>query len=245
MFRAIGKSLRERDTFGQRVFVAYRGRETHDSTCGGLLSLAVLALTMILIFNSGWEVLFMEEPQIFSYSVPLSREDKQELIPLRFSDYSYTLAFRLSDIPPPQLGYIFAYAWVDGKKEQIIPANCTEVLSQDTIDRSSEPGSSNKFGYDDKTICFTPEDVILSDYSDGIDSGTNRFEVFFKECSLTPLSLRLFGPACWDDEEKSEWEKENFYLWKTTISLYESRTKIAYSEQFDYVSKQMEFVASS
>ena len=44
--------LRDRDSFGHPVQVAYKGQEKHNSILGGIMTLIVKGITLVLIFNA-------------------------------------------------------------------------------------------------------------------------------------------------------------------------------------------------
>ena len=88
--------LRGRDSFGHTVKLVYRGSETYNSVIGGIMTLLVKALTLVLIIQAFEELFFMKDPLITNYHKPLTLEDRQELYPMKFDDYDYVLAFKVS-----------------------------------------------------------------------------------------------------------------------------------------------------
>ena len=56
------KFLLNRDTFGQPVQVAYKGRETYNTILGGILTLLMQGMTLAYIFTSSLELVLMEDP---------------------------------------------------------------------------------------------------------------------------------------------------------------------------------------
>ena len=89
----LAKFLHSRDIFGHRIDVYYKGRESFNTSLGGLLTIMTQSLTAVLIYKALFEVIFMEEPEIVSYSKPLTKDEKGDLSPLHFGEYDYVLAF--------------------------------------------------------------------------------------------------------------------------------------------------------
>ena len=85
-------AIKSRDTFGHPIDVRYKGRETHNSVTGGILTLMLQIFTGILTITSLIEVFKMNEPKIVSYTKPLSVDDRAEITPVSFKDYNYVLA---------------------------------------------------------------------------------------------------------------------------------------------------------
>ena len=86
----------------------------------------------------------MHDPMIINYSQQLSLEDKAKLLPLKFDEYDYVIAFKvyfynlssLELIPgnelPSQIGTFSASISIEKNREklnQIELKNCTEILS--------------------------------------------------------------------------------------------------------------------
>lgn len=90
----------------------------------------------------------------------MSKEDKEQLIPLQFDDYDYVLAFKLTKPIPLEVGRVSALQHNGSDFTRMDLANCTDVLSESTIEASSQGDS--KFGYDDVTFCLKPEQVATS-----------------------------------------------------------------------------------
>ena len=64
--------LRSRDSFGHEFNLSYKGNESHNSVCGGIVTLMVQALTMVLVYSAVKELILMEDPTIQSFTIPLS-----------------------------------------------------------------------------------------------------------------------------------------------------------------------------
>ena len=85
--------LKSIDSFGHPIQVNYKGEETFKSQVGGLLSLLSLALTLVLVVRAVNEMVVMEEPTLKEFSKLLQLEDRNELVPVRFSDYDLIFMF--------------------------------------------------------------------------------------------------------------------------------------------------------
>ena len=44
-------------------------------------------MILYLITSSLYEMIFMEDPEIISYEKPLSREDKENMLPIEFNKF--------------------------------------------------------------------------------------------------------------------------------------------------------------
>ena len=56
---SFGKALKSRDSFGHRIDVTYKGRETHTSITGGVLTLLVQVFTGFMTLAALTEVFEM------------------------------------------------------------------------------------------------------------------------------------------------------------------------------------------
>lgn len=148
------------------------------------MTLIVQGFTIALVLIAVQELILMEDPEIQNFTIPLNKENKAELVPLEFGDYDYVLAFSISrPLPPPEVGGLYAYIGTDGKnknKQNIEFTNCTDLLSESTIDASSE--GSARFGFDELTFCIKPDDALTSKFDDGLGSGPEFFSVDILPC---------------------------------------------------------------
>ena len=87
-----GRLLRHLDVFGHRVSLNYKGNETYTTVLGGVLSIIVYGLTLILAIRAMQEILMMDEPSLTEYEKPLSLSDRAELGPIRGNDYEFIFA---------------------------------------------------------------------------------------------------------------------------------------------------------
>ena len=113
-----GTFLRNRDSFGHPVTVGYKGSDTYSTNIGGILSLLVKGFTAALVFMSLQELVLMEDPQIRNYTRPLSKKGREELIPVKFSEYDYILAVETD-----------AFYLKDGKKFNHIPVEIGRLVA--------------------------------------------------------------------------------------------------------------------
>ena len=120
--------LRDSDSFGHPVQVAYKGRETFNTYLGAFMSLIVKGLTLVLLANAALEVYLMEDPLITVYNRGLTKEQKAEMIPLSFSDYNYTIAYKFEySLPPPEIAILFATLTNESRAEFITKPHPKEL----------------------------------------------------------------------------------------------------------------------
>ena len=74
--------------------MTYKGRETHNTVVGGILTILVQIFTGVLIVTSFTEVFQMSDPSIVSFAKPLTTAEREELAPLSFDEYRYFIAVR-------------------------------------------------------------------------------------------------------------------------------------------------------
>ena len=141
----LSRFLRNRDNFGHTIKLEYKRQETYSSVIGGIWTLLVQGMTLVMVIQAFKELYLMEDPTITSYSRPMNQEDISALIPLNLSDYNYFIAFSLlrlntdnnpgESVLPPELGTITAQADLRYSEEKlpIELKKCEEVLSKDII----------------------------------------------------------------------------------------------------------------
>ena len=71
---SLARFLRNRDSFGHAVQLIYKGNETYNSLFGGIVTLMVQALTLIMVIQAVTELASMEDPLIINYPKPLTIE---------------------------------------------------------------------------------------------------------------------------------------------------------------------------
>ena len=101
--------LMNRDHFGHSMKLEYKERETYNSLFGGIMTLLMQGLTLVMVIQAIIELYSMEDPIIINYTKPADPEDISRLIPLKFSEHdNYVIAFRLSELIPPEFGAVWA-----------------------------------------------------------------------------------------------------------------------------------------
>ena len=151
--KAIVNFIKGSDNLGHGVKVHYKGKEHFTTVWGGIVSLMMQGMLFYLVGTSAYEMVFMDDPEIGTFTKPLAREEKIELVPLIFSDYDYVIAIKTdvwdynaysySRAPLPiELGIITP--WVVTPREgggenwkRLKLYDCSEILSKETIDASS------------------------------------------------------------------------------------------------------------
>ena len=88
--------LRNRDSFGHSVKLGYKGNDKYYSAIGGILTLFVQVLSLVMVIQAIDELYVMRDPLITNYAQPLTKEQRSQLIPMKFDDYGYVLAFKLT-----------------------------------------------------------------------------------------------------------------------------------------------------
>ena len=68
------RKLRALDVFGHAIKVNYKGEEAYNSVFGGILTLTMYVLTIVVIIRSAEEIVLMNDPVLQEYSVPLNPE---------------------------------------------------------------------------------------------------------------------------------------------------------------------------
>ena len=73
----------------------YKGRETYNSTIGGILTLLMQGLTLVMVIQAVQDLVHMTDPVILNYTKSLTPKEKSDLVPLKFDDYDYIIAFKV------------------------------------------------------------------------------------------------------------------------------------------------------
>ena len=61
---SLRKCVREVDGFGHQIKLNYKGDEAYKSAFGGTVTLAIYALTLILVVKSAQEIFIMKDPAL-------------------------------------------------------------------------------------------------------------------------------------------------------------------------------------
>ena len=71
---SLTRFLRNRDSFGHAVQLIYKGNKTYNSIFGGIITLMIQTLTLIMVIQAVTELASMEDPLIINYPKPLTLE---------------------------------------------------------------------------------------------------------------------------------------------------------------------------
>ena len=209
---ALAKFLKDCDVFGHPISVYYKGEETYPSVLGGVLTVAVQILTLILVLISVKEIWLMEDPTITQYAKPITMQNRKEIGDVNFADYGqhgYVIAIaaqvqgtyngRNYTTLPPEVGRLAAFETFFGGRvtnETEIPFSpCEEIIPEETLAKS---GQEFKQGIASGTIqCIDPADVTVNFYSDQLGDGKQFFRFKFVACSAEAKP----GITCYSDDE--------------------------------------------
>ena len=144
---SLSKLIKERDSLGHPIRLLLRGEDSYRTICGGLVSIAIQIMTMILIYESLINIVFMDSPEIISFEKPMSVEDKKSLAPLHFNDYGYTIAMKIAVFNyetyewsmglPQKVGSFDTWVYHNEEWVQLELKHCSDILAKETIDASS------------------------------------------------------------------------------------------------------------
>ena len=84
------KFMKRRDGFGHPIQVNYKGETSYQTACGGFLTITVYITTMVIAFIQLKELSLMLDPDIMQYEIPLTKEEKGDIVPLQLREYGYT-----------------------------------------------------------------------------------------------------------------------------------------------------------
>ena len=202
--------LRERDSFGHTIQVAYKGKTTHNSVLGGILTLVVKALTLIMLLRAVEELVFMRDPLVLNQTKPIPMADRADVVPIKFNEYEYVIAINFAIINsasgaityrmPDEIGTLAAYRYGQ-TMTQLKMVNCTEVLPQSTIEVSNS--DRVKFDSAENIYCLDPKDAATSSFNDNIsaDNTDDELMIFmFESCASTETK-------CLTPLQQQEWFK--------------------------------------
>ena len=71
-----GKFLRNRDSFGHTIQLVYKGQGTYNSVIGGVLTLLVQVLTLVMIIQAMQDLFLMKDPMITNFEKHLTKEEQ-------------------------------------------------------------------------------------------------------------------------------------------------------------------------
>ena len=93
MLLKIANLVRSLDNFGHSIKVNYRGEESFNSFFGGVMTIMVYSLTLVMVIRAVNEIHLMEDPILSEYSRPINIYHKRGIVPLLQSDYNFVLGF--------------------------------------------------------------------------------------------------------------------------------------------------------
>ena len=88
MAKSFKRLLRSVDTFGHPIKVNYSGEESYKSALGGLMTLLVYSLTIVVVIRAIEEIAEMNEPTLIEYYKPMSHLDLKNALPLNLLGHS-------------------------------------------------------------------------------------------------------------------------------------------------------------
>ena len=185
-----------RDIFGHPMQMVFKGRESYNSIIGGIVTIIMQLLTSIIIIQALVEVLFMNDPKILSYPLPLSREDRIGLVPVLFHEFNYVYAVKVhinakEDVIPEEVGRFGVINFIiGGENETLDLHNCTSVL-----DDKMQDEFINSF-------CIKPEESSVGHFEDKIESNGQLIRFDFRECRNLPANPNV---TCMDGDELTKW----------------------------------------
>ena len=100
--------LKNRDVFGQPIQLAYKGKDTYNTSIGGILTLLMQGLTVAYMITAITELVSMDDPILIDYQQEMSEEEKLNQA-IDFDEMDYVLAFQMKEMIPAEIGSINAY----------------------------------------------------------------------------------------------------------------------------------------
>ena len=102
------------------------------------MTLAVQALTFLMLLSAANEIFSMREPKVSSFPRPLSAEAQEEFDSFTLGDYDFFLGFAIQsggefvNQLPPEVGRIYAATIGDDEtSDEIELVNCYEYFTED------------------------------------------------------------------------------------------------------------------
>ena len=225
--------LLRQDAFGYQPQLSYKGAQTHKTCIGGICSLAVKVMTLILLVVAVQETLLMEDPEITSFARPLSKQEKQELGSISFAKSGQLMGLlaKINDqftLIPPEIGRLAAYAEYrsfdnttqSAVREEIQLQDCQKFLSQKIYDGSNEQVQAI-IQYR-LASCVDPEDWIITEFKDRSITQDDLKQAYFgfELCGIDKSS----NTTCLDEDQLEQWHQQN------TLEIY-----------WAYISKSIDF----
>ena len=111
---ALSRFLISFDIFGHRPELTYKGLESYGTAAGGIASLAVKVATLISFFFYVDKMINMKDPNVTSYELDITEEEKSKIGAVNFADKNFFLGFSLMinyeyvEKVPPEVGHLNA-----------------------------------------------------------------------------------------------------------------------------------------
>ena len=122
--------LESLDIFGENFPITYKKKETYQTKLGGVCSLLVKTLTLVMLVVLLKSMVLMEDPEIVSFSRPLKTSEKDDLGNLNFQDEGVIFGMMTS---------------INGKPSDIPPAVGTIIAKNGRVTKIE---SDENFGYE-------------------------------------------------------------------------------------------------
>ena len=141
---------------------------------------------------------------------------------------------------PPEVGKVFAWQREEDYSWRLLSLkNCTELLSPETIELSSN--EDNRFGYNDRTECLDPNNTYIGQFKDNVANKPQRVTFYFAKCEEMKESEPGLhdNVTCYNQTET----KSYFDKYAIRMDFFEKRTKVDFSALSGYLTEQVEFIS--
>ena len=231
--------LRNIDSFGHTVSLNYKGRQTYSTVAGGIITLTIQALTLIMVYRVIHELIAMEQPQVINYEMPITKKDRAEHIPLKFEEFNYIIAVKFwvthkitheKTMIPPEVGELIGFSSL--KKVDRF-SNCTEILTQEMIEESYREDLS--FQTDQDIFCLNPKDKQTSYFYNWVGNGPEMYNVVVASCKDLNDWIPGRNVNCLSDAELQDWFENHYVI----MVLFEFATIHDLQATENYLHRQM------
>ena len=112
------KLVRGVDAFGHDIKMNYKSEESYNSVLGGIITIGVYVLTLVLVVKAVTEIIYIQDPSLTEYTKPLTLEERADWVPLSHKDFNFMIGFATTVFRadgkgqgefgiPPELGAFF------------------------------------------------------------------------------------------------------------------------------------------
>ena len=177
---ALSRFLISFDIFGHRPELTYKGLESYGTAAGGIASLVVKVSTLISFFFYVDKMINMKDPNVTSYELDLTEEEREKTGAVNFADKNFFLSIYplinekyVKDVPP-EVGFFYADVdigeiWKDGEwvseTEHLEIKDCHEVIPKERQEWGEE-GAYSK--------CVDPKEWTITAALDGTSVGERQ-----------------------------------------------------------------------